>query len=906
MSNFKFTGDLGIMQGTVFALIVAAAAWFLYYRQIRQRSNKDKMILPTLRAAAIFLLVIMLTQPVIHHRKIIGELGRLFVVVDSSRSMVLKDVETENGRKVLSAIAQGSLKDSAIDKSLVETLNDLEQVNMKLKFEADGRKNIALIDELAPDLFELAESAAAEAKKLFNSLTEKNSEALRRVDEVNKNLSGHIKQFGKSKTDSDKVAILQAILQSSSKIEELYKLSLFTYIATQKNPDFDRVISNFEKSSRWERMQNTLFEGTDPLIDELAEKHEVELISLNGNEMETLWRSKAGRLDEEANIPNFLASIPSVDITNLSKGLDINESSKKTAILFLSDGRHNHGETPIQQSKILGNKGIKVFTVGYGADKEPQDISIRDISIPPSVYFKDHVRGTMTFNDRMKPNQLFHVRMMHNGKVLYEKELRTDGSGLRELNFDFPIEEQATKLAKGEDNLASKNVSMNIKAEITHINGDRNRSNNISNMTVQAATRKRSILLVDSRPRWEWRYIKAIFERDTKWETNTVIPQEGNEFKRGKKKGEFPSTREELLNYDLIIFGDVNKNLLEQQDIAWIREFVEQRAGGLIFIDGRRGGLQSYKDTQLEDIMPVKWKSAVGKRNLKSISLTSIGKENIALNLGDEKKENEEVWKELPKLNFMANVEALPGTEVLVEEGEEIKNPLLIFRRFGAGKVFYSASGDFWRWRYKKGDLHHHRFWNQIVAWIMEKPFTIQDKHVSLDTGKATYSAGDKADIRVRLRDEHGRVILGSEGAVHVMKDDNLVAKLPLIDAGGGLYTARTQELTGGEYSLKVKVDELSEEQSKVEASFKVIEPESKELAQLTCNEKLLKDIALNSNGSYLREEQIRDIHKHLETLSSGRVVETDTALWQSYWYFSLVILLFTAEWVWRKRVGMI
>ena len=96
MSNFKFTGDLGIMQGTVFALIVAAAAWFLYYRQIRQRSNKDKMILPTLRAAAIFLLVIMLTQPVIHHRKIIGELGRLFVVVDSSRSMVLKDVETEN------------------------------------------------------------------------------------------------------------------------------------------------------------------------------------------------------------------------------------------------------------------------------------------------------------------------------------------------------------------------------------------------------------------------------------------------------------------------------------------------------------------------------------------------------------------------------------------------------------------------------------------------------------------------------------------------------------------------------------------------------------------------------------------------------------------------------------------
>ena len=906
MSNFKFTGDLGMMQGTVFALIVAAAAWFLYYRQIRNRSNKDKVILPTLRALAIFLLVIMLTQPVIHHRKVIGELGRLFVVVDSSRSMILKDIEAENGRKVLSAIAQGSLSDDAIDKSLVETLNQLEQLNMKLKFEADGPKNKAVIDELAPELFEVAEDASSEAKKLFSSLPEKQSESIRAVEEVSKNLKGHVNQFGKAKTDNDKIAILQAVLQSSLKVETLYKQSLFSYIASQNNPDFKRVIGNFEKSSRWERLQNTLFEGKNPLIDQLAEKHEVELISLKGNEMETLWRSKAGRLDEEANIPDFLSSIPSVELTDLSKGLDINESSKKTAILFLSDGRHNHGDTPIQQAKILGNKGIKIFTVGYGADKEPQDISIRDISIPPSIYFKDNVRGTMTFNDKMKPNQLFHVRMLHKGKVLYEKELRTDGSGLRELNFDFPIEEEATKLAKGEDNLASKNVSMNIKAEISHIPGDRQRNNNVSDLTVQAATRKRSILMVDSRPRWEWRYIKAIFERDTKWETNTVIPQEGNEFKRGKKKGEFPSTREELLNYDLIILGDVNKNLLDQQDMAWIREFVEQRAGGLILIDGRRGGLQSFKDTQLEDVMPVKWKSASGKRELKAISLTAAGKQNIALNLGSEKKENEQVWKELPKFNFMANVEALPGTETLVEEGEEVKNPLLVFRRFGAGKVFYSATGDFWRWRYKKGDLHHHRFWNQIVGWIMEKPFTIQDKHVSLDSGKATYAAGEKADIRIRLRDDLGRVILGSEGFVHVIKDEKVIAKLPLIDAGGGLYTARTQELKAGDYSLKVKVDELSEDQSKVEASFKVIEPESRELAQLTCNEKLLKDIALNSKGSYLKEEQIRDIHKHLETLSSGRVVETDTALWQSYWYFSLVILLFTAEWIWRKRVGMI
>jgi hypothetical protein len=35
-------------------------------------------------------------------------------------------------------------------------------------------------------------------------------------------------------------------------------------------------------------------------------------------------------------------------------------------------------------------------------------------------------------------------------------------------------------------------------------------------------------------------------------------------------------------------------------------------------------------------------------------------------------------------------------------------------------------------------------------------------------------------------------------------------------------------------------------------------------------------------------------------------VVEGDTVLWQSYWWFLPIILLLTAEWIIRKRVGML
>ena len=43
-----------------------------------------------------------------------------------------------------------------------------------------------------------------------------------------------------------------------------------------------------------------------------------------------------------------------------------------------------------------------------------------------------------------------------------------------------------------------------------------------------------------------------------------------------------------------------------------------------------------------------------------------------------------------------------------------------------------------------------------------------------------------------------------------------------------------------------------------------------------------------------------------LSPLSSGRVVESETLIWQSYWWFAAIVMLLTAEWVLRKRAGLL
>ena len=83
-TSVKFLGGLNPWLGILLALGLAAAAWFLYRRETRDRPDRLRWLLPLLRSLAVFLIVLVLTGPVLHHEKVIRELGRLFVFIDGS------------------------------------------------------------------------------------------------------------------------------------------------------------------------------------------------------------------------------------------------------------------------------------------------------------------------------------------------------------------------------------------------------------------------------------------------------------------------------------------------------------------------------------------------------------------------------------------------------------------------------------------------------------------------------------------------------------------------------------------------------------------------------------------------------------------------------------------------------
>jgi len=64
--------------------------------------------------------------------------------------------------------------------------------------------------------------------------------------------------------------------------------------------------------------------------------------------------------------------------------------------------------------------------------------------------------------------------------------------------------------------------------------------------------------------------------------------------------------------------------------------------------------------------------------------------------------------------------------------------------------------------------------------------------------------------------------------------------------------------------------------------------------------------MAFYSGGQYFREEDASRLLERIKPLSQGKVVESETLLWQSWWWFIPLMVLLTLEWALRKRAGML
>jgi uncharacterized membrane protein len=921
VTQLLFVGEWTWWTSAGLGLALGLVAWLIYFNELRRRSGHHRILLPTLRAAAIFWVVMMLSGAVHNRRWSVGDVARVMVFVDGSGSMQLKDDRMPDERKMLSAMQSGLLTEKLFDEDLEtararfegarDTAARLRPDTVGLEFHQGIKTYADVVEEVLGLLRKLDNSvwrdAATQRTKFESEVVEPARSLASRV------VGGDPKIIHRE---------LQTVLNVAARWGEVLDAAWQQHVGNEVGRSGEalrQARAAFDGQSRWERIERYLLKEENGILGQLADRHRVELVLVDGAQSYSVWNGNPETAREHRAIPVSLAHVPTNMMTDLSSAIRERtagvDDAERVAVVVLTDGHHNQGESPVGMARMFGQRGVPIYAIGVGPKDRPADLAILEVESAESITRLGRVSGEIVIKDDMEAGSAFPLRIQYAGRQLWLTNLQTRGEGIRNIAFDFSVESLASQLTGvgGAQEYASVPLKLDVFAGL--LPGDLDETNNTSAFHVSVSSRTPRVLLIDGRPRWEFRYIRNLFDRDDQWDVKALKAGEGGSYRpwvRGDGPGQFPANKDQLDKFDLIIFGDLPVNTFLHQELPWLVDYVKNRAGGLVFIDGQREGLAPFTTTPLSVLLPVNWTAGLPMMEVLPLSfdLKDTGAMRTPLRFSGDFSVSRSLWNSFPGPHWAQKIQAKPGAEVLatLKQGET-ESPAIVFHRVGAGKVLYLAFDETWRWRYNVGDRYHAQFWNQVADWIMEPPFQVQDSFVAVDSGKLKYESGAKAKLRVRLRDEAlKRAPDVQKVEVELYRDGQRVSTVELSrDAGGGgIFRGTSSPLPDGKYETRVKIERIPDGLIQARTGF-LVGPESRtELSQLHCNVELLRQLSEESGGKYLPEEEMGRMVELLDSLSRGRVLEEQTPLWNSYWWFLPVIILLALEWAIRKRVGLI
>lgn len=604
------------------------------------------------------------------------------------------------------------------------------------------------------------------------------------------------------------------------------------------------------------------------------------------------------------------------DLAAALAGIEPSED-RRQAVVLLSDGRHNTGAAPAEAAASLGRRDVAIYPVLVGSPLPPPDLTVLEVVGPAAVHKDDQVTGRIVLLDAMPPGSAFTLRISDGETKLWEKELETTGRGRREIEFAFKIDDAAeSRLPPQQRGTKFNELLLPLTASADVVSGEMQEANNTGELPVRVTLGTGKMLIIDGRPRWDSRYIASLLGRDKRWEIHEVLGPApgGRTLPRGD--GGIPRSREELFEYDVIVLGEVPVAWWRGDELAWLADFVDERGGGLIVIDGMRQMLREYSGTPLDRVLPVMREDGPPVR-VASLGLTVPGAARDALRLEPESSRNAQLWQSLPAPRWIMPVSPLPGGEVLLEAATDdgAKMPAIVASRVGRGRVWYQAFDETWRWRKDAENRWQSRYWSGVANRIMEPPFAVEDKFVALGVEQAAVELGEKIGVRARLKDENGRPISGdAAGRINasavLLKDGAPVGEGRLVPdaSGGGLFRADINApRDAGAYEVAVTADVYSDQQLSARAGVLVRRPAaSGELARLDADEPLMRQLADVSGGRFLREYEAAELPVLLAGLSRSRTVTSEYDIWTSWPLFGLAVLLLGIEWLIRRRTGML
>jgi len=339
---------------------------------------------------------------------------------------------------------------------------------------------------------------------------------------------------------------------------------------------------------------------------------------------------------------------------------------------------------------------------------------------------------------------------------------------------------------------------------------------------------------------------------------------------------------------------------------------VRERGGSLLMIAGPRFSPNTYRDSPLAAVLPVRLGQGYEPLVHNTVPVPTVeGQRSASTTLTNPESLNAQLWERVQPIHSVPDLEgAKPAANVLLTLSDEDRRdepyPLIAWQRFGSGKSMYVGTDQLWRLRFKTGDRYHARFWGQTIQFLALSRLLQGSQRITLETDSIAYDVGDRVKIFANVLNDAYMPVEREQYTITVNRDDpgappRDVTLEPVPDVPG-LYSGSYVTDAAGGYTLQA----ANADQDIANAPEFDVRQTALEMRQTAMQQQLLEQMAEATGGRYYPIGELPQLPDAIPAEPRTRLVRMEKELFDLPVLFVLLVILAGAEWFIRRRSNLV
>jgi len=681
----------------------------------------------------------------------------------------------------------------------------------------------------------------------------------------------------------------------------------------------DRSMSMLLPGSRdGERRLDEIQRVREGLEASLAKKYPVSMVPFAGTVGEPLAAEEA--------FGDSLGSATSLSGA-LEQGMAASGLSMRPgAVLLVSDGTQTEGPDPLAAARRLG---VPVSTIPLGSDRP-----VRDLSLVRAHSNRDVFLGEATPVEavlRLQGLEAAEVDVVLTDVTDSPDIPGASGGDPGALGGGGGAESLPNAAGGTERELARRRVTVRpggaelrvplsftpedsglrfLRLSVSPLAGESTLLNNRRLLAMTVREEKTGVLLLSGKLTWDHTFLRRALEADS---TLAVVAayRRGGAFRSVDLKHTVPPLTEEgLRETRVVVLDHVTPGHLGPAGQEAIAGFV-RGGGGLVVLTGSEsGGLTAWRGSVLEALLPVSIEGSGGSRE-EQLRLAAGAARQALFDPSVPGAVPLETWSHLPPVTTAPGLGVLKGRgEALLTTSATAGNlPVVSWTPLGEGRVLFLAGGGFWSWDFRSaargggGDLLP-AWWRRAAQWLSQPVIATR---FEVHPDRRVVRRGETVRFTARATDQAYRPLPGVTVEVEVAPaaEPEAVARRLTLSGSEGFLSGVLGRLEPGRYRYRGTGRIEGETVGVVEGRF-AVDSLGAEMERLEADHELLARLAAETGGKLWAPDSLGSLAAGIELVAAGGEERRQVDLWNHPLVFVLFVLVGSAEWILRRRRGLV